>query len=50
MLQDPLLIAFDQFIEQPQYGLDHPRLGAIFRAFRPLKPTSTAPFGMTVLF
>jgi hypothetical protein len=24
--QHPLLIAFDQFIEQPQHGLNHPRM------------------------
>ncbi|MDO8753874.1 MAG: hypothetical protein Q7J80_08265, partial [Anaerolineales bacterium] len=34
ILQHPLLIAFDQFIEQPQHGLDRfaPACGAIFRA------------------
>ena len=27
ILQHPLLIALDQFIEQPQHGLDYPRMG-----------------------
>jgi len=28
ILQNPVLIAFDQFIEQPQHGPDHPRMGS----------------------